>query len=201
MTVRSVSDSVRFWSLIFSANLRRKLPLIARRPHFDCAPLHLRTTFKAASIDPTTLVRTPGVSMSLTLSEMACALRSGPGSLRSAAIRHSSCGTCSARIIPCSRENPKIRIDRNRRHTGPTNAIFPDYRLNRVYLDRCRHPQLRFPMQELMHGSTPLRIPNESVFMQVGITISHPIVGETAQASHTETRILPTDTDTNGVIL
>jgi len=41
MTVRSVSDSVRLWSLIFSANLRRKLPLIARRTGYDCAPLHL----------------------------------------------------------------------------------------------------------------------------------------------------------------
>ena len=41
MTVRSVSDSVRLWSLIFSANLRRKLPLIARRTGYDCAPLQL----------------------------------------------------------------------------------------------------------------------------------------------------------------
>ena len=39
--VRSFSNSVRRTPPIVSANLRQKPPLIARRPHFDCAPLHL----------------------------------------------------------------------------------------------------------------------------------------------------------------
>ena len=43
--VRSVSNSVRRRPPIVSANLRRKVSLIARRPHFDCAPLHIRGTW------------------------------------------------------------------------------------------------------------------------------------------------------------
>ena len=39
--VRSVSDSVRSWSPMFSPIVRRKVPLIARPPHFDCASLHV----------------------------------------------------------------------------------------------------------------------------------------------------------------
>ena len=39
--VRSFSNSVRQRHPIVSANLRQKPPLIARRPHFDCAPLQL----------------------------------------------------------------------------------------------------------------------------------------------------------------
>ncbi len=38
--VRSVSSSVRRRHPIVSANLRRKVPLIARRAGYDCAPLH-----------------------------------------------------------------------------------------------------------------------------------------------------------------
>ena len=41
--VRSVSSSVRRRHPIVSANLRRKVPLIARRAGYDCAPLHLIT--------------------------------------------------------------------------------------------------------------------------------------------------------------
>ena len=39
--VRSFSNSVRRTHPIVSANLRQKPPLIARPPHFDCAPLHV----------------------------------------------------------------------------------------------------------------------------------------------------------------
>jgi len=39
--LRSVSDSVRRTTASVSANLRRKLALIARRAVYDCAPLHL----------------------------------------------------------------------------------------------------------------------------------------------------------------
>ena len=40
-TVRPVSNTVRRTPPTVSANLRRKVPLIARPPHFDCAPLQL----------------------------------------------------------------------------------------------------------------------------------------------------------------
>ena len=39
--LRSVSDSVRRTTASVSANLRRKLALIARRAVYDCAPLHI----------------------------------------------------------------------------------------------------------------------------------------------------------------
>src|SRR4051794_31040546 len=42
-TVRSVSNSVRLWSPIFSRIVRRKRPLIARRTVHHCASLHLPT--------------------------------------------------------------------------------------------------------------------------------------------------------------
>ena len=40
--MRPVSRSVRRSLPPVSANVRRKQPLIVRRPHFDCAPLYLR---------------------------------------------------------------------------------------------------------------------------------------------------------------
>ncbi len=42
-SVRSGSNSVRQSVPPVSANVRRKLPLIARSPHFDCASLQVRT--------------------------------------------------------------------------------------------------------------------------------------------------------------
>ena len=39
--VRPVSRNVRRCAAPVSANVRRKRPLIARPPQFDCAPLHL----------------------------------------------------------------------------------------------------------------------------------------------------------------
>ncbi len=39
--VRSVSNNVRRTHPIVSTNLRQKLPLIARRTGYDCAPLHV----------------------------------------------------------------------------------------------------------------------------------------------------------------
>ena len=50
-TVRSVSNNVRRTPPSVSANLRRKPPLIARPPHFDCAPLHLLTAKPMNRID------------------------------------------------------------------------------------------------------------------------------------------------------
>jgi hypothetical protein len=41
-TVRSVSNNVRRRHPIVSPNLRRKVPLIARRDVHHCAPLHIR---------------------------------------------------------------------------------------------------------------------------------------------------------------
>ena len=41
--VRPISRSVRWSSPSVSANVRRKQPLIARQPHFDCAPLYITT--------------------------------------------------------------------------------------------------------------------------------------------------------------
>jgi hypothetical protein len=41
MTVRSISNSVRRTHSPVSTNVRQKTPLIARRPHFDCAPLQV----------------------------------------------------------------------------------------------------------------------------------------------------------------
>jgi hypothetical protein len=41
MTVRSISNSVRRTHSPVSTNVRQKTPLIARRPHFDCAPLQI----------------------------------------------------------------------------------------------------------------------------------------------------------------
>ncbi len=38
---KNVSDNVRQTAASVSANLRRKLPLIARRAVYDCAPLHI----------------------------------------------------------------------------------------------------------------------------------------------------------------
>ena len=58
-SVRSVSNSVRQSGPSVSANLRLKSPLIARPPHFDCAPLHISAAERLqpgcgdASLDPT----------------------------------------------------------------------------------------------------------------------------------------------------
>ena len=41
LIMRSISNSVRWRHPPVSANVRRKPLLIARRPHFDCASLHL----------------------------------------------------------------------------------------------------------------------------------------------------------------
>ncbi len=45
LNLRPVSNSARRMPPIVSANLRRKLPLIARLPHFDCAPLQVTIIF------------------------------------------------------------------------------------------------------------------------------------------------------------
>jgi len=49
-SMRSVSNDVRQSIPSVSANLRRKLPLIARRAVYDCAPLHVRASVRARSI-------------------------------------------------------------------------------------------------------------------------------------------------------
>ena len=43
-SMRSVSNDVRESIPSVSANLRRKLPLIARRAVYDCAPLHVSSS-------------------------------------------------------------------------------------------------------------------------------------------------------------
>jgi hypothetical protein len=46
--VRPVSRNVRRCAAPVSANVRRKRPLIARPPQFDCAPLHVATATSPA---------------------------------------------------------------------------------------------------------------------------------------------------------
>ncbi len=49
LSARSVSHNVRLRPPMFSRIVRRKWPLIARPPHFDCAPLHLTAPFGFSS--------------------------------------------------------------------------------------------------------------------------------------------------------
>jgi hypothetical protein len=50
MTVRSISNSVRRNHSPVSTNVRQKTPLIARRPHFDCAPLQVEVTSAVSAV-------------------------------------------------------------------------------------------------------------------------------------------------------
>jgi len=52
MIVRSFSNNVRRRHPIVSANLRRKMPLIARQTVYDCAPLHISPALSINSGPP-----------------------------------------------------------------------------------------------------------------------------------------------------